>query len=93
MQTDVVHAVHLVGGPQPLVERAVVHLVVLPGTAGHEDDVRVRDIRERGLGDQVQRPTSSATEPGCSAAKTTSAPGRLVSTWYGPTASRAVNRS
>ena len=56
VQTEVVHAVVSVGGPQPLVERAVVHLVVLAGTARHEEDVRVRDVRERGLGGQAQPP-------------------------------------
>src|ERR1700738_2431658 len=38
-------------------------------------------------------PVSLRTGPRCAAAKTTSAPGISDSTWYGPTASRAVNRS
>src|SRR5580693_5184376 len=44
------------GGPEPVVQGAVVHLVVLAGAAGDDQDIRAGDVGERGLGRQVQAP-------------------------------------
>ena len=78
VHTEVVHAVvwsaarsHACRGPS-------CHLVVLAGAAGYQDDVRMRDVGQGGLGGQRQAAllVADQAQGPASAAKTTSAPGR-----------------
>src|ERR1035441_2125791 len=54
----------LVGRPDPLVHRPVVHLVVLAGAAGHHDDIRMRHVEERAHGGHDQAALLVPDEPG-----------------------------
>ncbi len=91
MQTDVVYVVcgcaprihSTIGAPS----FAMTRVFSPPGTrstSGRPTSSKVLVISTRSM------PSSSATMPARSAQNTTSAPGRLVNTWYGPMASRAA---
>ena len=93
MQTDVVQVLVWSAAMSQSRSGLRAHLRRLAGAAGDDDDVRVRDVGERGVGPQGESAGLVGDSTGSFGQEEVFAPGSWTSTWNGPTASRAVNRS